>query len=71
MELAELDFLLRIDVDGRLEDDEEHLAVAFDLGPLIRMVEIVDEDGVEIPRRGDFCQKLRSGVGDDHLGDRP
>lgn len=63
MELAELDALFRVGVDGGYEDDEEHIALAFDLRTLIRVIEVIDEYRVQISLRGDFGQKLWSGTG--------
>ena len=49
MEFVELHLFFGIDVDRRLEYDEEHITVSLDFGPLVSVKEIVDEDRMQVP----------------------
>ncbi len=70
VELVEVDFLLGVEVERGLEDDEEHITVSVDLRALIGVEEVLDEERVEVPRGRDLRQRLRSRMRDDDLRDR-
>jgi hypothetical protein len=60
-QLADLDHLLGIDIMGGLDDDEERLAVALDLRPLVGLDRVLDSQLVQVELAGDRLELLCCG----------
>src|SRR5918994_1554329 len=58
VDLAELDHLLLVQVTGRLEHEEERIAVALQLGPLVGVSRILDRQPVQAELPGDGGELL-------------
>ena len=58
MHLAELDLLRSVKVPGRLQNYEERVAVALDLGPLVRLDGVFDRQLVQSELAGDSGELL-------------
>ncbi|GGT21971.1 hypothetical protein GCM10010254_48210 [Streptomyces chromofuscus] len=63
VQLAEVDLLWCVEVAGRPQDDEEGLAVAFQLRPLVRLHRVLDGQRVQAELLGQGEQFARRGAG--------
>ena len=61
MEFRHLHVLRRIVVRREPRDDEEHVAVPLELGPLPGLEEILDEQRVQVPPAAEVCDLLDRG----------
>jgi hypothetical protein len=59
VQLAELDLLQFVDVAGGLEDDEEGVAVALELRPLVGLDRVLDRQLGEVVLLGQLAQLRR------------
>ncbi len=60
VEFAEVDLLGRVQVTGRAQDDEERVAVAFQLGALVCLHRVLDRERVQVELGG---QREKFGLG--------
>ena len=58
-DLVDLDDLFGVDVAGRLEHDEQAVAVALELRPLVGVDGVLDGEGVEVEGPGDVVELVR------------
>ncbi|GGX43410.1 hypothetical protein GCM10010353_68090 [Streptomyces chryseus] len=60
-----------VDVDDRLQHQEQHVAVALQLGPLMRMDGVLDRERVQPERPGTLLQLLLARLVQADLPNRP
>ncbi len=61
VQLAELDLLDVVEIASRAQDDEQGVAVALELGPLVRLHGVLDRELVQVELRRERHQLARSG----------
>ena len=59
VQLPELDLLALVEVPRRLEDDEQRVAVALELGPLVRLDRVLDRELRQVVQLGQLAEFLR------------